>query len=155
MVASSNSLPLQARLSFKKVIIPTVAGCIMIGASLLPWLNGPLGESYSAWQLPIDIGWQFRIAIINYGLLCLCCAIYAFVVAYAHWKPFTLSCSYSPLPSAISLYRRSWNRSSSSTKDADAFDTAALRLHRCSTAHPSESIPRGCFDIRGATRTFS
>jgi len=103
MVASSNSLPLQARLSFKKVIIPTVSGCIMIGASLLPWLNGPLGESYSAWQLPIDIGWQFRIAIINYGLLCLCCAIYAFVVAYAHWKPFRGSVYFQQRHSTASL----------------------------------------------------
>jgi tetratricopeptide (TPR) repeat protein len=77
-----------ARLSFNNVIIPGVAGCIMVCASVLPWLNDPLGEAYTAWELPIDIGWQFRIDIFSYGLLCLCCAGYAFLVAYANWKPF-------------------------------------------------------------------
>lgn len=77
-----------ARLSFNNVIIPGVAGCIMVCASVLPWLNDPLGEAYTAWELPIDIGWQFRIGIFSYGLLCLCCAGYAFLVAYANWNPF-------------------------------------------------------------------
>lgn len=69
-------------------IIPAAAGCIMLYASVLPWLSDPLGKVYSAWQLPIDIGWQFHIAPFSYGLLCLCCAVYAFLVAYANWKPF-------------------------------------------------------------------
>ena len=73
---------------FNNVIIPGVAGCIMVCASVLPWLNDPLGEASSAWELPIDIGWQFRVGIFSYGLLCLCCAGYAFLVAYANWKPF-------------------------------------------------------------------
>ena len=77
-----------AQLSFNNVIIPGVAGCIMACASVLPWLNDPLGEAYSAWELPIDIGWQFRIGIFSYGLLCLCCAGYAFLVTYAQWKLF-------------------------------------------------------------------
>lgn len=71
-----------------KSIIPLVAGCLMLCAGILPWLSDPLGERYSAWKLPLDIGWQFRTAIFNYGLLCLCCAIYAFLVACANWKPF-------------------------------------------------------------------
>jgi hypothetical protein len=65
-----------------------VAGCIMVCASVLPWLSDPLGEVYSAWRLPIDIGWPFHTSLFNYGLLCLCCAIYAFLVAYANWKAF-------------------------------------------------------------------
>src|SRR5260370_36000365 len=68
--------------------IPVVAGCLMICTSILPWLNDPLGEKYSAWKLPIDSGWQFPVSILNYGLLCLFCAIYAFLVALANWKPF-------------------------------------------------------------------
>ena len=68
--------------------VPAIAGCIMLCASFLPWLKDPLRKSYSAWELPIDLGWQFRISILNYGFLCLCCAVCAFVVAYAYWKPF-------------------------------------------------------------------
>jgi len=75
-------------LQSQQSIIPAVAGCIMVGTSALPWLTDPLQGNFSAWQLPIDIGWQFHVAIVNYGLLCFCCALYAFGVAYAHWKPF-------------------------------------------------------------------
>ena len=64
-----------------------LAGCIMIGATVLPWLNDPLGEAYSAWELPINIGWQVYSSIFNYGLLCLCCAVLCFVIAYGRWKP--------------------------------------------------------------------
>lgn len=70
------------------IILPAIAGCIMLGASALPWLTDPLGKGYSAWKLSIDIGWQFRSSILNYGLLCLGCAIYAFVLAYAQWHSF-------------------------------------------------------------------
>jgi len=82
MLQRSTALPLQ------QSIIPAVAGCIMAGTSVLPWLTDSLQGNYNAWQLPIDIGWQFHVAIVSYGLLCLCCALYAFCVAYAHWKPF-------------------------------------------------------------------
>jgi hypothetical protein len=64
-----------------------LAGCIMIGATVLPWLSDPLGEAYSAWELPIDIGWQMPSGIFNYGLLCLCGAVLCFVIAYGRWKP--------------------------------------------------------------------
>jgi len=82
MLQRSTALPSQ------QSIIPAVAGCVMLGASVLPWLTDPLQGNYSAWKLPIDIGWQFHVEVVNYGLLCLCCALYAFCVAYAHWKPF-------------------------------------------------------------------
>ena len=99
MLQRSTALPSQ------QSIIPAVAGCVMIGASLLPWLTDPLQGNYSAWKLPIDIGWQFHVAIVNYGLLCLCCALYAFCVSYAHWKPFrgrvTLPSSYRSVSLAI------------------------------------------------------
>jgi hypothetical protein len=68
------SLPLQ-------VIIPAAVGCSMLCASALPWLNDPLQGFYSAWKLPVDIGWQFHINILSYGLLCTCCAILAFLTA--------------------------------------------------------------------------
>ena len=61
----------------------------MLLASVLPWLNEPLEGTYSAWQLPVDIGWQFHTYFITYGLLCLLCAAFAFFVAYANWKPLS------------------------------------------------------------------
>ena len=71
-----------------QIAIPLIAGCVMLCTSLLPWLHYPLGLTCSAWQLPVDIGWQFRSPFINYGLLCLCCALCAFAIAFAHMRPF-------------------------------------------------------------------
>jgi hypothetical protein len=68
-------------------IIPAAAGCIMLFASVLPWLNDPLAGLYSAWKLPVDIGWQFHAGIFSYGLLCLCCAAFAFFTAYVNREP--------------------------------------------------------------------
>ena len=68
-------------------IISAAAGCITLFGSFLPWLQDPLAGSYSAWKLPVDIGWQFRATIFSYGLLCLCCAALAFFTAYVNWKP--------------------------------------------------------------------
>lgn len=67
-------------------IIPAIAGCAMILASLLPWLNDPLGGYYSAWSLPVNIGWPFQVKAFNYGLLCLCCALYTFIIAHHNWR---------------------------------------------------------------------
>lgn len=69
-------------------ITPVLAGALMLVAGGLPWLVDPLGTSYSAWALAIDIGWQFHTTILSYGLLCTCIALYAFLVAYAQWRPF-------------------------------------------------------------------
>jgi hypothetical protein len=60
----------------------------MLAASFLPWLNDPLGEVYSAWHLPVDIGWQFQSGLLNYGLLCTGCALYAFFIAYSRWQRY-------------------------------------------------------------------
>src|SRR5579872_1782311 len=68
--------------------VPAVAGALMLGTCLLPWLNDPLNKTKLAWNLPIDIGWQFRIGIFNYGLLCLTCAGCAFAAAFINWKMF-------------------------------------------------------------------
>lgn len=76
------------RLQWLPDLMPGIAGFLMLCASLLPWLNDPLGEVYSAWKLPVDIGWQFHISILNYGLLCVCCACCSFVVAIAKKKSF-------------------------------------------------------------------
>ena len=66
--------------------MPLFAGGSMLVASLQPWLVDPLGKAFSAWQLPIDIGWQLRSGLFSYGLLCLCCALYAFFIAFLTWK---------------------------------------------------------------------
>ncbi|HVB74628.1 MAG TPA: hypothetical protein VNE38_13820 [Ktedonobacteraceae bacterium] len=67
------------------ILAPALAGCIMLIASLSPWLIDPLTGNLSAWRLPINIGWQFPAAlnaVFNYGLLCLCCSITCFWVAW-------------------------------------------------------------------------
>lgn len=61
-----------------RVFMPALAGGLLVVASLLPWLNDPLGEQFCAWQLPVDIGWQWRSKIVSYGLLCCCEALFAF-----------------------------------------------------------------------------
>ncbi|HLZ56715.1 MAG TPA: hypothetical protein VKR06_07180 [Ktedonosporobacter sp.] len=67
-------------------VIPALAGSIMLAASLLPWLNDPLGSVYTAWAIPLDIGWHLRSHIVNYGLLCMCCALASFLLAYQQWR---------------------------------------------------------------------
>ena len=69
-----------------RAIMPSLAGGTMLGASLFPWLIDPLGKTFTAWQVPIDIGWQVRSNLFSYGLLCLCCALYAFFIAYLVWQ---------------------------------------------------------------------
>ena len=72
----------------QQIIMPLIAASLMLSSSCLPWLNDPLGKWYSAWSLPVDIGWQFHIGAFNYGLLCVCCAVYASLISCASWRPF-------------------------------------------------------------------
>jgi hypothetical protein len=67
------------------VLVPTLAGALMLCAGFLPWLNYPLGDVFTAGQISVDIGWQLHHPIFNYGLLCMLCALPAFVVASQHW----------------------------------------------------------------------
>ena len=69
-----------------RVIMPGIAGSIMLIASLTPWLLYPTGERFLAWQLPVDIGWQLHSIIFNYGLLCSGCACYIFFIMYMAGK---------------------------------------------------------------------
>ncbi len=76
-------------------LFPATGGGVMLVASVLPWLKDPLGDAYSAWNLRIELGWQvFGIpptiftGFFSYGMLCAGSALYAFLVAYANWKPF-------------------------------------------------------------------
>jgi tetratricopeptide (TPR) repeat protein len=71
---------------WRGAIVSTFASCSMLCAGLLPWLRDPLGAVYSAWSLPIDIGWQFRTGWLNYGLLCSACALYAALYTFAHGR---------------------------------------------------------------------
>ncbi|MDQ2713771.1 MAG: hypothetical protein M3Z08_02565 [Chloroflexota bacterium] len=70
-----------------QVIVPLCVGGLMLVSSFLPWLSDPLTGTHSAWSLPIDTGWQLRAAALSYGSLCLCCACYALLLAYAAWRP--------------------------------------------------------------------
>jgi hypothetical protein len=65
-----------------------VAGCSLLCASILPWLKDPLGVVYSAWQLPLYIGWPYHLAFLNYGMLCTFCALYIIIHALADWQPY-------------------------------------------------------------------
>jgi len=69
-------------------IMPLVAGFITLLASIMPWLRDALQGDSSAWNVPVNFGWQFQLQPFSYGLLCFCCACFAFFVAYAHWRPF-------------------------------------------------------------------
>src|SRR5438045_8745020 len=70
-------------------IVPTMAACMLLAASLLPWLDDPLGGHNNAWQLPINTGWQLPVAlpavlsfIFSSGTLCLCCAASPLLLAW-------------------------------------------------------------------------
>lgn len=63
-----------------------LVGCLMLIASILPWLRTPFGHVYAAWQLRIDTGWPIQSDFLNYGVLCLTCAFVAFSAAYVAWK---------------------------------------------------------------------
>src|SRR5690348_14834874 len=79
-----------------QVIMSSLAAGAMLGASLLPWLIDPLGKAFSAWQLPVDIGWQLRTGIFSYGLLCLFCSLYSFFIAYLSRRDWAGPCP--PVP---------------------------------------------------------
>ncbi len=73
--------------------IPIGAGVLMLLTSFLPWMKDPLGDAYSAWNLPLELGWWVGLPaaltrLLNYGLLCTLCAAYAMLVGYAAIKPF-------------------------------------------------------------------
>ncbi len=68
--------------------LPLLAGILMIGASAVGWVVEPLHGTISAWNIPIDIGWNTRSPLINYGLLCIFCACYQFLVSLASWWKF-------------------------------------------------------------------
>ncbi len=63
-------------------LVPTLGGCLMLVASVLPWLKDPLDGRFSAWQLSVDIGWQVHVSLISYGLLCVCGALPALSYAF-------------------------------------------------------------------------
>lgn len=66
------------------VLLPALAGGLMLCAGFLPWLKYPLGDVMTAWSIPIDIGWQIRSPLFSYGLLCMVCGLPAFAVAYGY-----------------------------------------------------------------------
>jgi tetratricopeptide (TPR) repeat protein len=69
-----------------RVMVPALAGAIIILAGFLPWIVQPLQSTVMAWQIPVDPGWQVRSILLNYGLLCLSGSLYPFVIAYRAWK---------------------------------------------------------------------
>lgn len=73
-----------------RVIVPALAGVVILVAGFLPWMVEPLQNSVTAWQIPVDVGWQIRSGVINYGLFCLLCALYPFIIAYRAWRDAVL-----------------------------------------------------------------
>lgn len=71
-----------------RVMLPGMAGVIMLVASVLPWFNNPNGNHLTAWQLPVDLGWQLHFSRLNYGTLCTCCALYIFFVSKQVWSVY-------------------------------------------------------------------
>ncbi len=68
--------------------LPLVAGFLMVGASATGWFIEPLHGTISAWNIPIDIGWNIRASFLNYGVFCVLCACYQFLVSLASWRKF-------------------------------------------------------------------
>jgi hypothetical protein len=64
-------LALSLSFSQKKwLFLPLLAATLLLLSAFLPWLYDPFGFSMTAWQIPLDAGWQFRSPFLNYGLLC-------------------------------------------------------------------------------------
>src|SRR5436853_7010803 len=82
----NRSNPVRINEAMYRVVMPALDGIGLGAASLLPWLRDPLGKRFSAWQLPVDIGWQLRSRMFNYGLLCCCEALFAFWIALQAWQ---------------------------------------------------------------------
>lgn len=72
----------------KYVWATVVAGLLLVCTSFLPWLVDPINGNITAWNIPIDLGEQFHVGFVNYGLLCLCCTLSVLLVALAAWRPF-------------------------------------------------------------------
>jgi hypothetical protein len=72
----------------KLLFLPLVAGAMMIWASISPWLQDPLGSLTTAWQLPVDPGWQIQAPALTYGLLCAASAIGCWFLVIARYLPF-------------------------------------------------------------------
>jgi tetratricopeptide (TPR) repeat protein len=72
--------------SLKQYLVPISIAGLMIGATFLPWVIDVLGARYSAWNLPVDIGWQFHIVPFNYGALCMLCAAPVLYRVLKHWR---------------------------------------------------------------------
>jgi tetratricopeptide (TPR) repeat protein len=87
MIAAQYNHLLRDKMPPAHALVPALAGCLMLVASLLPWLRNSLEGFSNAWGVPVDLGWNLHIAVINYGMLCLCGALSSLLVAYACWKP--------------------------------------------------------------------
>ena len=71
----------------KQVIRPALTCGLLLLACWLPWLQDPLGRSYTAWELPLETGWHFEAPFVNYGTLCLFLALCFSLVVYTHCRP--------------------------------------------------------------------
>jgi hypothetical protein len=106
---SAASAPLRLPLSadnarrHKGSRVPLAVGCMMLAASVFPWLKDPLDGRFSAWQLPVDIGWQAHTSLISYGLLCACGGLLAFGLAFVQWRP-----ALRPLPAGRAYVALGW-----------------------------------------------
>lgn len=80
-----DTAPLRALRPLGQYIVPALISCLLLGSAFLPWLKDPLGASYPAWQLPINIGW-FQFELLNYGALCIFLALFLLFRIYRHWE---------------------------------------------------------------------
>ncbi len=54
------------------------AGLLQVVSLFTPWIQVPLINAWSAWLLPIDLGWGFRSGVISYGVLVAMLALFFF-----------------------------------------------------------------------------
>lgn len=70
----------------RHMVVVSVLCCVMCVAGILPWLIDPLGTTYTAWDIPVDMSWHISFPLWNYGLLSVLCSIGVFAFGYTRLK---------------------------------------------------------------------
>ena len=139
------------------ILIPTLAGCLMLLATFLPWLIDPVTGNALAWQLPLDIIWQFHVGFVNYGVLCTGCAAYIFYIIYAKMRGQHISMVIAGLlcflPLILFLLQYTCIDIGASTILAHHKTQVLLIQERYGYGAPADRIKLQPFDVDAATVT--
>ena len=96
MITSTRSWSAYRRWPLFRIVTTAISAMLLLFASLLPWFKNPTGNQPLAWQLPVDLGWQLPLSLLNYGVLCTGCALYILFITLKSWQLIQAEKSYSP-----------------------------------------------------------